>query len=79
MDPDLIEIAVGDSKKITVKDAQGVAVTTGITWASSNTAVATVSNVGEVRGVAAGLSTISAKGATSSGEMKVSVKAPPTT
>jgi uncharacterized protein YjdB len=75
LEPDLVELTVGQAKTISVKDGQGTAVTRDLTWASSQTEVATVSNSGEVKGIAAGIATITVKGATGSGELKVSVKA----
>lgn len=75
LDPDLLELPVGQSKTVSVKDSQGAAVTTGLTWTSAKPEIATVSSSGEVRGVAAGITTITIKGSTSSGELKVSVKA----
>jgi uncharacterized protein YjdB len=75
MDPDTLELPVGQAKTLAVKDNAGAAVTTGLTWASSKTDIATVSTSGEVKAVAAGIATISVKTATGSGELKVSVKA----
>jgi hypothetical protein len=75
LDPDLIELPVGQSKAISVKDGQGAAVTSGLTWTSSKTDIATVSTTGEVKAVAAGVTTILVKGSTTNGEVRVSVKA----
>jgi hypothetical protein len=75
LEPDLIELPVDQSKTVSVKDGAGAAVTTGLTWTSSKTEVATVSSSGEVKGIAAGIATITVKGATTSGELRVSVKA----
>jgi hypothetical protein len=75
MEPDTLELPVGQSKTLAVKDNAGAAVTTGLTWASSKTDIAKVSTSGEVTGVAAGITTISVKSATGSGEIKVSIKA----
>ena len=62
----------------TVKDAQGNVMTgQSITWSSSNTAVATVSNVGVVNGIAAGSATITASCAGKSGTATVTVTSPP--
>lgn len=77
MDPDLIELLPDQTKTVAVKDSKGTAVTSGLTWSSSSPNVATVSSSGEVKGVAPGVATISATSATTSGELKVSVKAPP--
>ncbi len=74
LDPDLVELAVGATKTVTVKDSAGAAVTSGLTWTSSKTEIATVSTSGEVKAIAAGVATISVKGSTTSGELKVSVK-----
>lgn len=74
LDPDLVELAVGATKTVTVKDSAGAAVTSGLTWTSSKTEIATVSSTGEVKAIAAGVATISVKGSTTSGELKVSVK-----
>ncbi len=75
LEPDVLELPVGQAKTLAVKDNQGAAVTSGLTWTSARTDVATVSANGEVKGVAAGITTISVKGATAGGEIKVSVKA----
>lgn len=75
LDPDLLALTVGDAKTISVKDGTGAAVTSGLTWTSQNPEIATVSSSGEVNGVTAGVATISVKSGTTTGELKVSVKA----
>jgi hypothetical protein len=82
LSPDVLSLSVGQNvapadlkKTLAAKDATGQAVTTGITWASSNTAVATVSTAGEVTAVAAGVADITATAGTSTGLVKVAVKA----
>jgi hypothetical protein len=75
LEPDLLQLSVGESKTVSAKDNKGNAVTSGLEWISSKTDVATVSNSGEVKAVAAGVVTITVKGTTANGELKVSVKA----
>lgn len=61
-----IEVGQSTNASATGADAKGVAVTLGtVTWASSNTSVATVSNTGAITAVAPGTTQISA---TSSGK-----------
>ena len=50
---------------------------TAVTWASSNSSVATVSAAGLVTGVAAGSATITASAGTKSGSSSITVTAPP--
>jgi hypothetical protein len=75
LDPDMLELTVGQSKTIAVKDNTGAAVTKDLTWSSAKTDIATVSSSGEIEAIAAGIATITVKGTSSSAELKVSVKA----
>ncbi|HST06894.1 MAG TPA: Ig-like domain-containing protein, partial [Gemmatimonadaceae bacterium] len=59
----------------TLKDARGRAIDRAVQWSSSNTAVATVSDSGLVRGIAAGSAGIIAKHRTVSGSASLSVTA----
>jgi uncharacterized protein YjdB len=62
----------------TVKDQNGNVMTgQTVTWASSNTAVATVSSSGLATGVAAGSGTITATSSGKSGTASITVTAPP--
>src|SRR5439155_2305349 len=77
--PASASVVVGGTSQFTatLKDASG-SVLTGqpVTWASSNTAVATVSESGLVSGVAAGSATISATSGEVTGTAAVTVTAP---
>jgi uncharacterized protein YjdB len=69
-------VAIGQTVQLTatVKDTNGLIVTDRpVTWTSSNTAVATVSPTGLVKGVALGTVTISAKAETKTGQASVKV------
>ena len=68
-------IAVGDTTRATatLRDYQGLLITRGVTWISSNTAVATVSATGLVTGVAEGTALVTASRAGKSGSGTITV------
>ena len=68
-----LEIMTGESVKLTAKASRDLNADEKITWASSDTKVATVTN-GNVRGVKAGTATITASVGTVSVECSVTVK-----
>src|SRR5205823_6271995 len=73
-------VPAGQTAQLTAtpKDASGNSLTgRTITWASSNTSVATVSSSGLVRGVVAGSATITATSETKSGTSAITVTAVP--
>lgn len=72
-------IAVGGTLQLTatVRDAQGnELIGRQVTWASSNTSIATVSSVGLVRGIDAGTAEISARSEGKSGNALITVRIP---
>src|SRR5438067_1844997 len=74
--PRTLTVGVGATAQLTAtpKDANGTALTGRVvTWASDNTAVATVSSMGLVRGVAQGQATITATSETKSGTAAITV------
>jgi len=69
-------ITVGASSQVTAspKDQNGNPYNAAVTWSSSNSAVATVSPTGQVKGIAVGVATISASsGAVSSAPLTITV------
>ena len=58
--PDTLELTQGESKTLTATVSPANATNKGVTWSSSNTAVATVNN-GAVSAVGAGSATITVK------------------
>src|SRR5207237_365673 len=78
--PASASVPAGQTAQLTAtpKDASGNSLTgRTITWASSNTSVATVSSSGLVRGVVAGSATITATSETKSGTSAITVTAVP--
>jgi uncharacterized protein YjdB len=78
--PATASVVAGQTVQLTAtpRDASGNALTGRVvTWASSNTAVATVSSSGLVSGVTAGSATITATSEGQSGQAAVTVTAPP--
>jgi hypothetical protein len=73
-------IAVGDSTRATatLRDRSGSQVTGTVKWSSSNSAIATVSSSGLVRGVSAGTASIVASHGSRSGSASVTVTQPTT-
>ena len=77
--PQTLTVAVGTTAQLTAtpKDANGTVLTGRVvTWASSNTAVATVSSTGLVGGVAEGQATITATSEGQSGTAALTVVVP---
>jgi uncharacterized protein YjdB len=78
--PDSVSLSAGSSSQLTAtpKDASGKTVTgQTVSWGSSRTSVATVSQSGKVTAVAIGTATITAKVGSIAGTVKVVVPAPP--
>ena len=78
--PSSTSVFVGANVQLTAttRDANGNTLTgRSISWASSNTAVATVNTTGRVTGVAAGSATITATSEGINGTSAISVQAPP--
>lgn len=77
--PSSASVTVGQSTTLTatVKDVNGNVVTRTVSWSSSNTSVATVTQAGVVTGVASGTATITATADGVSGTASVSVSLVP--
>jgi parallel beta-helix repeat protein len=78
--PASVSLTVGQTSQLTatVKDASGTVLTgQSVSWASSNTAAATVSSAGLVSAVGAGSATITATSNGKQDQASVSVTAPP--
>lgn len=79
IEPELVEISVDETIQLvaTPKDASGQALNRPVTWTSSNTAVATVDDQGNVTGKSTGTVTISAAAGGKQGNKSVSVQPKP--
>jgi uncharacterized protein YjdB len=78
--PSTVSVTVGSAQVLmaTVRDSAGAVLTDrAVSWASSNSSVATVDGSGKVSGVAAGTATITATSGGVSGTVNVTVSAPP--
>jgi trimeric autotransporter adhesin len=79
VDPPTASVSIGQTTTLaaTVKDASGNVLTgRSVTWSTSNSGVATVSSSGEVTGVSAGSTTITATSEGKSGTATVTVVVP---
>lgn len=72
--PDRIEITEGESTKLTAKISPAAAADRTVTWSSSDKAVATVDDNGNVQGIKAGTATVTATAEGKSGKSAVTVK-----
>ncbi len=77
--PSEVGLAVGDSAQLAaeVRDQDGQVMTgVAVAWASSDTAVASITSAGLVRGISAGAATIAATAGQASGNAEVTVSTP---
>ena len=78
--PSTATVPVGNSTTLnaTVRDgSSNIMVNASVSWSTSNSAIATVSNSGVVTGVAVGSATITARSGTASGTATITVSQPP--
>ena len=68
-----VSLEVGSTNQITVTISPSNATNKNVTWTSSNSKVATVSNTGVIKGIAAGTATITVQDASGKFSAKVSV------
>jgi len=62
----------------TLRDSSGTIVGGSVTWSSSNTSVATVSNIGVISAISAGTANITASSGNATGQAAISITAPVT-
>lgn len=73
--PATTSVAVGATRALTVKSQGGTALTDGVTFSTSDPAIATVNGSGVVTGVAAGVATVTAAFGARTGSSAVTVTA----